>query len=325
MNNIYLSYEGLESAAETMRGDETIHLGIRPYEMHDGNTLALVAYPIMLCEKLKSLGKIPQFNFILSLNDWEQDHLEGEDIYRYNFDVHPQHTTIQFLKDDSGQSTSVMWAARIREAFDELLKRFNKVRLTQVFNSSLKDNPIMKQVVLKTLKDSHKIKDLMLGSSGKETNHSDYGFANALCPFCTHANTNTVVEDDTIRLFCNRCKKQAQGKYENFWYWLHHKPLFAARWKIFSFPYSISGGDHYHEGDTKTRIVLYEFFFNEPAPQLNMIFSPVLLGHNGQKMSKSRNNYKSSNIETVLNCARQNYEMEICLYSYSSQNIRRAA
>lgn len=48
--NLYLYLDGLETLAREVRGDENIHIGIRPYGFHAGNNLALVAYPYILCD-----------------------------------------------------------------------------------------------------------------------------------------------------------------------------------------------------------------------------------------------------------------------------------
>lgn len=288
-----------------MKGNEHIHIGIRPYEMHAGNTLAIVAYPILLCQLINKRGIVPKFTFILSLNDWEQDALIGEDIYKYHFDVHAKNTTLQFCVEDNNRSTVETWSKVIKEAVKEIKKRFPKTKIVPVFNSELKTNPVMKYVVIKTLTQRSALKETMLQSSGKPTNGSPLPFAAALCPKCKYAQTSTkVCEDELITTECSRCKYCITDSYESFEYWLHHKPLFAARWKIFQFTHSISGGDHFKEGDVKTRKALYEFFFEESAPSLNMLFSPIFIAQDGQKMSKSRNNYYSLAVDDILAQAR---------------------
>jgi lysyl-tRNA synthetase class I len=290
-----------------MRGDEKIHIGIRPYQMHDGNTLAIVAYPILLCEEIIRLGKTPRFNFIVSFNDWEQDSLTGEDIYKYHFDVEPNDTTIEFLKEENGIRTVEYWGPQIQKSIIEIKKMFSEVSIKIVYNSDLKNNKVMKSVILKTIKERKELKALLLKTTGCPTTGSDTRFANAVCPNCLHINTDTeVLETDMLKTNCKKCYKSYVLPYQDCSYWIYHKPLFIARWEIFGFTHCISGGDHYIEGDAKTRESLYEFYFDKKNPEIDMLFSPILLGKNKAKMSKSRQNYFTTNLRTVLDAARLN-------------------
>lgn len=305
MASVYLYSDGIREAANKLSGNEKIHVGIRPYEMHAGNVLAIIAYPIILFEEFEKSGKIAKFELIVSLNDWEQDTLIGEDIHKYKFDIKPQHTTIQFAKELDGQLTSGVWSKKILDAINEIKYRFPLVKITPVYNSELKTNPIMKSVILKTIKSRKVLKNIMLRASGEITNGSDVYYCNALCPSCMHANTDTtLIENDTLSTNCSNCGSISKLPYSEYSFWLYHKPLFVARWKIFNFQYSISGGDHYFEGDVNVRESLYKFYFGDEIPKLNMIFSPILLGTNKQKMSKSRQNYYSADLNLILDKVR---------------------
>lgn len=306
MPKTYLYLDGIRQLAKDAKGDEKIHIGIRPYEMHAGNMLAIVAYPILICEELQRQGKTPQIEIILSLNDWEQDALVGEDIYKYTFDVKPLDSTIQYSVMDNGEAVAPYWGKVIAEAVGEVSRRFPKVKVTPLFNSELRDYPAMKQVILKTIRQADELKKIMVEASGRPTNNQISCFASAVCPNCHHANTNTAIGlDDSVSIECEKCRHRATGQYQDFTYWLYHKPLFSARWKIFGFPLSLSGGDHFSEGDVEIRRKLYSFYFSQEPPVLDMIFSPTLLSStNGQKMSKSRNNYYSIDLEKILTAAR---------------------
>lgn len=302
--SVFLYLDGIRQAAKAMQGDETIHMGIRPYAMHAGNTLAIIAYPILLCEELERQGKTPRLKFLLSLNDWEQASLKGEDIYKFTFDVQPEHSTIEHSFEDDGQPTAQVWGEKITEATQEITNRFPDVKIHAIRNSQLKKHEFMKQVIFKTIREKEALKDVLLRSSGRPTNNSNLYFANALCPNCKHANTNTAIQNDVIITNCQSCEEIRKGEYDQFSYWLHHKPLFAARWKIFGFSHSISGGDHFNEGDVETRKALYEFYFGKPAQDLSMIFSPILIADNGLKMSKSRQNHYSVDLASLLRLAK---------------------
>ena len=163
----------------------------------------------------------------------------------------------------------------------------------------------MKTVVLQTLIHADEIKELMLRTTNKATDGSLTMFAASVCPSCHDANTDTQIQDDTLSVSCSACGHVTSGIYEDFMYWLHHKPLFAARWKAFGFTHSLSGGDHLAEGDVEVRRALYSYFFNEQPPKLDMIFSPILLGADGNKMSKSRDNYFDATVDELLRAAKQ--------------------
>lgn len=316
---VFLYLDGVKQAAKAMIGDEMVHMGIRPYAMHAGNMLAIVVYPILLCEELERNGKTPKLTFLLSLNDWEQAALTGEDIYKFTFDVQPEHSTLEHSYEDDGRLTVDVWGEEIKKAVQEIKNRYPGVCIKAVRNSELKEHEEMKQVILKTLREKDTLKEVMLSSSGKPTNNSASCFANAICPECKHANTDTIVQNETLVASCRRCKVAYQGQYEEFSYWIYHKPLFAARWMIFGFSHSISGGDHFHEGDVETRKALYEFYFDKTTPKLEMIFSPVLIAENGQKMSKSRRNHHSMRLDQILNLAKNNYSDKIFCHQ-SSKN-----
>lgn len=303
---VFLYKDGLRHAAGDLRGNETIHLGIRPYEMHAGNVLAIIAYPILLCEELEQRGVVPKFKFILSLNDWEQQNLTGENIYQYIFDTWPEGATIQYSTENNGVSTAELWSQRIIKRLRTVCDRYPKVTIEPVFNSQLKNNNIMKKVIIKTINNYDQIKKLLLETTGAKSNGQGKSFASAVCKQCCNANTATIVgADGLIAAACNVCGEKSRGKYEDFSYWLYHKPLFAARWKIFNFECSISGGDHFKEGDTQTRETLYRFYFDKEPPKITMMYSPVLLGRNGEKMSKSRNNFFDTDVDVLLDAARQ--------------------
>ena len=218
--------------------------------------------------------------------------------------MRPLDITIQYAKEKDSQTlTAPYWGGRIIDAMTAVTQRYPNVTVKPYYNSDLRYTAAMKRVVLQTLSNPQEIKDLMLTITKKPTDNSLAIFASTVCPKCHDANTQTVIENDILRVNCPLCGQQTEGKYEEFTYWLHHKPLFAARWKALGFEYSLSGGDHLAEGDVEVRRALYEYFFNEDAPKLDMVFSPILMGSDGNKMSKSRDNYFDMPIEKLLSLA----------------------
>lgn len=303
----YRNLDGIKQAAADFKGTERIHMGIRPYEMHAGNMLALVAYPMLMCQETAKRGITPQYEFIVSINDWEQAELGGHDIYTYHFDIWPVDSTIQFLIDDeSGLPSAAHWGQVITERVATVSDWFPSVKVTPKFNSHLREQDAMKHVILQTIARRKELKQLLLDTTGIPTTGDDTHFANALCPKCNHANTNSEVDGENITVNCKKCGFSGTDSYENYWYWLHHKPLFAARWEIFGFDASLSGGDHFKDKDVESRKALYEFFFGKPCPNISMIFTPIMIGKDGNKMSKSRRNYFSADIESIMAQASKN-------------------
>lgn len=61
----YLYLNGMKKLAKEASGNETIHVGIRPYGFHAGNAMALIVYPYLLCKYLKKEGKVPRFRLVI--------------------------------------------------------------------------------------------------------------------------------------------------------------------------------------------------------------------------------------------------------------------
>jgi len=86
----YLYFSGLKRLAKEINGDEIVHIGIRPYGFHAGNAMALVVYPYLLCKYFEKEKRVARFRFIISINDWEQDCLDGPDPLEYPFNIYPK-------------------------------------------------------------------------------------------------------------------------------------------------------------------------------------------------------------------------------------------
>ena len=90
----YLYLPGLKKLVKKLRGNEKVHFGIRPYGFHGGNILSIIVYPYLLCKEFEKRGKGAKFNFTVSINDYEQDELDGPDIRKYPFNVYPKNTSL---------------------------------------------------------------------------------------------------------------------------------------------------------------------------------------------------------------------------------------
>jgi hypothetical protein len=139
----YLYLDGLKSLASELKGNEKIHVGIRPYELHAGNLLSIVAYPYLLMEEVERAGIKPKFTLYVSINDWEQESFAGKDIFKYSFDNHPKNSTIKNTFID-GVSLVDLWQPRIEVAVNSLKERFPGVSIRFIRNSSLQNEPSMR-------------------------------------------------------------------------------------------------------------------------------------------------------------------------------------
>lgn len=308
----FLYFEGLKKLANEVCGDETIHIGIRPYGYHAGNDIALIVYPLLLCKYVEELGKKAQFTFFYSINDMEQDNLDGPDFRKYPFNIFPQNTSLQHTTiEGSDIAITDYWQPIIERRVHDALKNFPNITLSFVRNSSLKDHPFFKKILIETLQHSHKQLEIYKKYSVKEILAGPTQYTGAICGKCESAHGFTHISKDGYVFFsCLKCEEKTEGGYEIFDYWFYHKPLLIARLKIFGVDITLSGGDHFHEGDFEMRNALIDTF----APEIKkpiMLFTPTLLALDGEKMSKSRSNAKSVDIDKFIVFIDNNHEKEI--------------
>jgi Zn ribbon nucleic-acid-binding protein len=319
----YLYLDGLKTLAQELKGTEKIHVGIRPYELHAGNLLSIVAYPQLLMEEVAKRGISPKFTLFVSINDWEQESFAGKDIFKYSFDNRPKNSTIKNTFVD-GVALVDLWQPKIEAAINTLQERFPHIIIRYIRNSSLQNEPAMRHTILATIKDRRKHKELFLNISGRPTTGEEPYYANVLCKKCKAADTQTTLGANNLLSYdCRKCGHTGTSTYEEGDFWLYHKQLFVARLEILHFDLSISGADHLTEGDDRIRVELYKDIFGKEAPDIKMLFAPVLTAADGVKMSKAMGNIKSLPIETVLNLARNAEGSELNISE--QQNVSRSS
>lgn len=298
----YLYLRGLKRLSDEIVGNEIIHIGIRPYGFHAGNAIALIVYPYLLCKILEDSGKGPKLQFVISINDWEQDALAGPDYRKYPFNIYPQNTSLQFTPDENGccQSTVDHWQPIIEKSLSKIKNRFPKISLRFVRNSELISNQYCKDLLLATIKSPKDQLKIFEEYSGKETLETPLSYAGAICPKCRTAHGNTsVVKDDLIQWECARCGTMVKNHFEKFQYWWYHKPMLIARIKIFKIDITLSGGDHFSEGDFAIREALIKKY-SPTTKRPKMLFTPTVIALNGEKMSKSRKNTAFAKIGKLI-------------------------
>lgn len=310
--NLYLYLDGLEALAREARGDENIHIGIRPYGFHAGNNFALVAYPYVLCDMYRQFqGQEPRFTFFISINDWEQDALDGPDYKRYPFNIYPKNTSIQYtpyrMQDGSECAMADYWQPVIEAAVRSKLEEFGSVNLRFVRNSILKDEITFQDFLEKTIRYPFDQSRIFQKFSGKELLEEPISYAGVICPECHRAHGKTSIENEpgrSISWQCADCYYAARGSFQDFDFWWYHKPLLVARLKIFDIDITMSGGDHFSEGDYMIRKEMIKYF-DSSIKVPKMVFTPTLLSPiDGERMSKSKGNHVFSNVDDLIDIAR---------------------
>jgi lysyl-tRNA synthetase class I len=298
-------------------GDETVQVGIRPFGLHAGNILGIVAYPHLLCRKLRQQGKNPRLRLIVSINDWEQDAPSGPDPIRYPYNIVPQKTTLQFCASPSGMGLVDVWEPRIREAYTSLIDEFDGVRVEFRRTSELCRERLTGHFLAKTLDLAGEIARCLAEKSSFEVLIDDTAlFASVACPGCRAARGRTTFRDNnsTVAFQCAACGWMGQRNFAEFDWWWHHKPMFTARWYLWDIQVAISGGDHYVDGDGAVRDALRQVFGLQER-NLSMLFSPLLLDRTGVKISKSANNEVMVPYDRLLSAAASTEDVHLAVAS----------
>jgi len=298
---VYLYKKGIKKLAREVSGRENIHIGIRPFGFHVGNALSTVVYPYMLCLLFRDLGKVPKFNFIISLNDYEQDSLSGPDYHRYPFNIYPRSTIIKYLPDPSGchKSAADHWVPIIKKSINLIKKDFPDIKITYVKNSDLKNNPYFKNSLLRTLNNPLEQHNIYKKYSNRDVLDHPNHYANPICKKCYSANSDYYIIGEKVTLTCQECGSTFTHKYSQFDYWYYHKPMVVPRYRIFNIDITMGGADHYSEGDVifrKKFIKLLDKKLKEPK----YFFAPLVLARDGKKMSKTLKNEEFPRIDRLL-------------------------
>lgn len=295
-NKPYFFQDGINELSQELSGEENIFLGIRPYGFHAGNKIPFIVYPLLLCEAMQNVGKKPKFTFYLFLNDWEQDGFDSTytDIKTHPFNVLPKFTTFQYtLYEGGGGSIVDYWESKIIEQVCIIKDKFPSVQLRCVRNSYMRDDPVMKDVVLKTIKNPHLVGKVLKETTGREILEYPYSYCRPICPRCKTAKTFAkVLGEDDVHISCGNCGLERVYNYHLLHFWLYHKPLALPRIKRYNIDLCITGKDHYNEGDFTSRQKLFEAYEIKMDKMPKTLYAPTLYGRNGKPMGKSKGNYE---------------------------------
>src|ERR1035437_1677418 len=245
MDNLYLYNDGLDKLANDVSGNERIHMGIRPFGFHAGNLVSLYIYPYLFCEKVEKLGKPVNFVFFMSINDYEQDELDGPDYKKYPYNIYPKNTTLGYLEDPLGchQFNIDHWFPIIKSSILKLKERFTGVQIYFIKNSELKNDLKFKEILTSTIKDPFEQLDIYKRFTEKEILVEPVQYAGAVCPLCKRTKGITKldkVSGEYVHWECKVCGVVLNQPYTNFDYWFYHKPLFTARMSVFNIDITFS-------------------------------------------------------------------------------------
>lgn len=303
--NLFLHNKGIKELAQVVEGDESIHMGIRPFGFHAGNLVSLYVYPYLFCEEVEKNGKDVKFTFFISINDYEQDALDGPDYQKYPFNIYPKNTTLGYLKSNCTCHEKIIdhWFPIIKGAISKLNERFPNIKLFFIKNSELKNDLKFKEILTSTIKNPGEQADIYRRLTDKKILNSPVQFAGAVCPLCKLSKGDTSIDKvngDYIFWKCKNCGISMNQPYSYFDYWFYHKPLFTARMSIFNIDITFSGNDHLDDGDYLVR----KEFIKRFSPEINMpkmFFAPLVLTEDNKRMSKTQKNAKLGVPKKLIN------------------------
>jgi lysyl-tRNA synthetase class I len=312
----YVSLAGLEQITRELSGDETMGIGIRPFGFHAGNMTSIVAYPILLCEAMDALGKVPAFNIHCWFNDIEQYGVVGhysDPIHQNEANIYPAGRTLQFTPAPGQFPGTVVdyWAPLIKNGVMEIQKRFPSIHLTFHKTSDLRTLPTFRSAVIQAIQSRDFIADLTQEHLHK-TVHRPAEFVRAICPDCkTPVKDTQSTHEDKISIDCADCGTRVTADVADFDWWLQHRILTMPKLSVGpGFDIWMMGYDHFQEKETTVREALAEKF-NITAKNYTAIHAPLILSYDGRKMGKSNHNVAYVPLEGLLDLLRKNEGPEI--------------
>jgi hypothetical protein len=303
---VYLGRGGLAAAAAQLDGTESLHVGIRPWGLHAGNQLSLVAYPILLCDLMAERQIEPRFRLFVSLNDMEPAEITYPLGYDYPFNIRPGRTSFEHTPDPFSccASISLHYEDEIREALGAIRAYHPGVTLEFVRNSDLRSHPGFKRVVLETITRVDDIAAALRESSGSTVAAESLALAGAICRSCHSAHGSTRVAQINgsadVWFDCATCGRKDDGAYEDYSFWMYYLPLRLARLDVLQFVLHLTGGDH---GDIAITERLSSVLLPRPR-RFPAVIGPTLIAADGRRMAKRFGNCAKLPIEQVLTLAR---------------------
>lgn len=290
-------FGGLRSVAESLKGNEVVYSGIRPYDYHAGNRIVLAVYPHLLARSLAQRGIEPRFRYVITLNDLEPS----------NYD----HTFFQATGPSYQLGTQVDAVIdKLEGDLAHLRQEFPRIEIQYYKTSDMVGTPHFQRAVSLMMGEPmeflrHFLRDELLEQLPPELLAMSEFFG-LVCPSCkapVHARQAPTLEAAT----CQGCNTPLSTR-GALHYWMYFVPLLALKLRVVQPDVALLGGD-YLEPDEAALVLkqackleeILEFYgMLGGGRPLTFLIPPLLMGKDGQKMSKSLGNVVPYRYEEVL-------------------------
>ncbi|ATB38934.1 hypothetical protein CYFUS_004371 [Cystobacter fuscus] len=290
-------FGGLRSLAESLKGDEVIYSGIRPYDYHAGNRIVLAVYPHLLARSLAQRGLEPRFRYVITLNDLEPS-VYDDTVFRATGASYQLATQVDAI------------IGKVEGDLVHLRKEFPRIEIQYYKTSDMVGTPHFQRAVSLMMQEPvaflrHFLREEILEQLPPEL-LSMSEFFGLVCPSCkvpVHARQAPKLEAAT----CEGCNTPL-STHGALRYWMYFVPLLALKLRVVQPDVVLLGGD-YLEADEGALVLkqsckleeILEFYgMLEGGRPLTFLIPPLLMGKDGQKMSKSLGNVVPYRYEEVL-------------------------
>ena len=316
--NQYFFGAGLSKLAKSLKGDEHIHAGMRPYGFHIGNKLPLIVYPILLGNEMRKRGIEPRFRYSISLNDWDTDSYLP--INNYPMNLVPKGYSFQYQKDTHGCHNSRVdhWESVIEDEIKILREKMPNVRCDIIRVSSLKRNDSFLRVMRFGLDYPEKILAIIKENMKIDVLSTPTQFIGSVCKSCFSIEglTSYSKENDEVCFICSKCRNKQETFVWEQDYWIYVHLLGAAKNAALRPDIWIFGGDFITSDSIIFHKAVYEASLGYPLRQKHL-FTTVLLGPDGQKMSKSIGNLADIPLNELIKKVDGWNHFELGIYSHN--------
>lgn len=286
-HTLHVYRNGLEELASSLSGTERIYAGIRPYGYHAGNRIVLAVYPHLLARMLAARGVEPRFEYVVTLNDVEPRAYD----YGSFQPVGPVGDDAEIAKTVDTLEADLV---RLRAEFPSVSIRY--LRSSEIFETPLFDR-CGKILSGATALETFLTEDLMSQITFEGGEFS--GLACVACGITTRLHPGAP---------CTACGSPLATEPRSRAFWMHYVPLISMKLAHIEPDVAILGGDYLDTADELLLFMrhqnmleaIWAFYDLIASRRLTMLCSPVLLGPDGRKMSKSLGNLQEFSYEEVF-------------------------
>lgn len=289
--------EGLRSVAGTLNGDEVLYSGIRPYDYHAGNRIVLAVYPHLLARSMAQRGINPRFRYVITLNDLEPSSYDDL-AFQPTGPSYQLATAVDAIID------------KVEADLIHLRREFPGVVIEYFKSSDMVRTPHFERARQILLQDPMEFLRLYVRDEVLERIPAAMvaasEFFGLVCPTCK----SPVPARQAPRLGDTKCQGcgVALGTRGVLHYWMYFVPLLALKLRVVQPDVALLGGDYLEPDEAAPMLKqpckldeILEFYgMLEGGKALTFLIPPLLMGKDGQKMSKSLGNVTAYRYEEVL-------------------------